>query len=103
MWQHFSCKETCMSRNVRIGIVGTSWWSDYLYLPSLVGYPRAEVVALCGRNRANGEELAKKFGVATVFTDYHDLIERAGIEALVVATPDDTHHPIVMAALEAGL
>ena len=92
-----------MSRTVRIGIVGTSWWTDYLYLPSLVGYPRAEVVALCGRNRANGEELAKKFGVAAVLTDYHDLIERGGIEALVVATPDDTHLPIVTAALDAGL
>ena len=92
-----------MSRSVRIGIVGTSWWADYLYLPSLIGYPRAEVAALCSRNQANAEALAKKFGVADVFADYRDLIERGGIEALVVATPDDTHYPIVMAALDAGL
>jgi predicted dehydrogenase len=92
-----------MSRRVRLGIVGTSWWTDYLYVPSLVGYPGAEVVALCGRNQANAAALAKKYGVGQVFTDYRELIERGGIEALIVATPDDTHFPIVMAALDAGL
>jgi predicted dehydrogenase len=60
-----------MSRHVRLGIVGTSWWADYLYLPSLVGHPRAEVAALCGRNQANAEEIAKKYGVGQIFTDYH--------------------------------
>jgi predicted dehydrogenase len=31
------------------------------------------------------------------------MIEEAGIEAIVVAIPDDLHHPVTMAALEAGL
>jgi predicted dehydrogenase len=92
-----------MSRRVRVGIVGTSWWADYLYLPSLVEYPHAELVALCGRNQANTAGLAKKYGVPHVFADYRKLIESGQIEALIVATPDDTHHPIVMQALDAGV
>jgi predicted dehydrogenase len=92
-----------MSRPVRVGIVGTSWWADYLYLPSLAQYPHAELVALCGRNQANAAELAKKYGVPQVFADYRELIASGQVEALIVATPDDTHYPIVMDALDAGL
>ena len=29
---------------VKVGIVGTSWWSDAMYLPALAGHPDAEVV-----------------------------------------------------------
>jgi predicted dehydrogenase len=92
-----------MTRRVRIGVVGTSWWTDYLYLPCLIDYPRVDLAALCGRNQANATELAKKYSIPQVFADYRELIERGDIEALIVATPDDTHHPIVMHALDAGL
>src|SRR5207248_9140476 len=35
-------------------------------------------------------------------TDYRELIARGDLQALVVV-PDDVHHPVVMAALAAGL
>ena len=40
-----------MTQNVRIGVIGTSWWSDLMYLPSFQTHPNATVVALCGRNQ----------------------------------------------------
>jgi|APSaa5957512622_1039677.scaffolds.fasta_scaffold36224_2 predicted dehydrogenase len=92
-----------MSEPVRVGIVGTSWWADMMYLPSLQSHPRAETVAICGRNRERGEEMAQKYAIPHVFTDYRELIEKGGVQALVVATPDDLHYPVTMAALDAGL
>jgi predicted dehydrogenase len=92
-----------MPERVRVGVVGTSWWADLLYLPSLTSHPRAELVAVCGRDRERAEALARKYGVPQVFTDYRAMIERAGLHALVVSTPDDLHHPIAMQALDAGL
>lgn len=92
-----------MSRQLRIGMVGTSWYSDLIHLPQLHEYPRASVAAICGRNRERADELAAKYSIPQVFTDYREMIDKGGLEALVVATTDDTHHPIVMAALEAGL
>ncbi|HZP83304.1 MAG TPA: Gfo/Idh/MocA family oxidoreductase [Chthonomonadaceae bacterium] len=92
-----------MSGNVRVGIVGASWWSDWMHLPNLKSHPQAEVVAICGRRPERAGALAQKYAIPQVFTDYQAMIRNAGLDALLVATPDDMHHPITMAALEAGL
>ena len=88
---------------VRVGIIGTSWWTEIMFLPNLAAHPSAELVAICGRNRERGEELAKKYGTAEVYTNYRTLIKEAAIDAIVVAAPDDLHYPMVMEALDAGL
>jgi predicted dehydrogenase len=41
---------------VRVGIIGTSWWADAMYLPSLAGTEKATVVACCGRNEERARE-----------------------------------------------
>ena len=92
-----------MAEKVRIGVVGAGGWADLLHLPALTSHPRAEVVAICGRTRARAEAMAQKYAIPQVFTDYHELIERGGLQALVVVTPDDLHYPITMEALDAGL
>jgi predicted dehydrogenase len=92
-----------MSEQIRVGVVGTSWWADLMFLPSLKSHPGAEIAAICGRNRTRAEEMARKYGISHVFTDYQDMIERGNLQALVVAAPDDLHYAITMNALEAGL
>jgi len=39
---------------IKIGVIGTSWWSDAMYMPALAKHPNAQVVAVsaAGRNRA---------------------------------------------------
>lgn len=92
-----------MGSPVRVGMVGTSWWTDLFYLPALQHYPLAQLAAICGRNGERAAELAQKYGVEAVFTDYHAMLASGDLDAVIVATPDDTHYPIVMAALDAGL
>lgn len=92
-----------MTESVRVGIVGTSWWADFMFLPSLKSHPQAQVVAICGRNRDRAVEIAKKYDIPQVFTDYQAMIAQGDLHALVVVAPDDLHYQITMAALEAGL
>src|SRR5690554_3507978 len=92
-----------MADNVRIGVVGTSWWTDAVLLAIFKGAERAKVTAICGRNRERADEVAAKHGIRRVFTDYRAMFDQGEIDAVVVATPDDTHFPIVMAALDARL
>lgn len=92
-----------MAKQVRVGIVGTSWYADWMHLPALKSHPQVQLAAICGRNRDRAEEMAKKYEIPQVFTDYQAMIEKAGIEALVVALPDDLHYPVTMAAINAGL
>jgi predicted dehydrogenase len=88
---------------VRVGIAGTGWWPEFMYLPSLSSHPRARITAICGGNAARAAELAGMAGGARVFTDHHELVGSGEIDAVVVATADDMHAPITLAALDAGL
>lgn len=91
-----------MTDSIRVGLVGASWWGDYL-LPMLQSHPQAVAQAICGRTRSRAEEMAKKYHIPQVFTDYREMIEKGGLQAIIVATPDDVHYPMVMDALDAGL
>lgn len=90
-------------RKVRLGIVGAGWWPNTMYMPALVNFSDVEVVAACDVQRPLAQAMAEKYDIPEVFTDYRQLIDSGLCEALVVATSNDTHHPIVMAALNAGL
>jgi predicted dehydrogenase len=87
---------------VRVGVIGTSAWTERMYLASLASDPGAEVVALCGRRAEHARAVAERFGIRHVFTDHRAMI--AGeVDAVVVAAPDDEHHGMTMDALAAGL
>ncbi len=92
-----------MVERVRVGVAGTSGWANFGYLPGLAAHPGAELVAICGRDRDRAEDRARQYGIPRVFTDYREMIAAADLQALIVVTPDDLHHPIVMDALAAGL
>lgn len=92
-----------MVDKVRVGMIGTSWYADSLHLPSLTSHPDAVVTALCGRNQERAGELARKFHVPHVFADYRELMTSGLVDAVVIATPDDLHHAMTLAAVEAGL
>lgn len=92
-----------MAKQLRIGMIGTSWWADLMLLPALKSNPQATVVALCGRNRERAQTLATKFAVPQVYTDYQQMYEEAQLDAVVIATPDDMHYAMAMHAFDADL
>jgi predicted dehydrogenase len=92
-----------MSHKVHVGIVGTSWYAEFMHFLSLRSHPQAELIAICGRNRGHSEEMAAKYNIAKVFTDYKDMIHQGGLDAIIVAAPDDLHYEITKQALGAGL
>ncbi len=88
---------------VNVGLVGTSWWADMMYMPQLNQHPLGKIEAVCGRNLDTAQKLAEKWKVPHVFTDYSTMIKSGKVNAVIVATPNDSHYLITMAALEAGL
>jgi predicted dehydrogenase len=61
----------------------------------------AALVAVCRRNRAEGEKLAAASGCA-FHEDYHALVADPRVDAVVVAVPPTLHPAIVEAACRAG-
>ena len=92
-----------MSAPIRVGVVGTSWWADLMHLPSLTSHPDAVAAAVCGRDRARAEAVAAKFGAAAAYTSHEAMIDEAGLDAVIVATPDDVHAAPASRALARGL
>ena len=86
-----------------VGVVGTSWWADAMHLPALNSHPQARTVAICGRNGDKARKMAAAWGIPQVYTDYAEMIDCAGLDAIVISTPNDSHYPIAMKALERGL
>lgn len=88
---------------LRVGVIGTSWWADLEHLPGLQARPDVDLVALCGRDTARLEAMAAKYNVRQTFTDWQRMVARAGLDVLVIATPNVLHYPQAMAAIEAGM
>ena len=64
--------------------------------------PFPRMIAISGRNEAGVREAADSLGWDSYETDYRRLIARDDVGLVDVVTPGDTHHEIVLAALEAG-
>ena len=92
-----------MTERIRVGLIGTSGWSERMYLSSLASDPRARVDSLCGRRAERTREVAEWFGVARTFSDFREMIAAGGLDAVIVAAPDDEHHEMTLAAIDAGL
>lgn len=88
---------------VKVGLVGSSWWVDSMYLPALQNHPDAEVVAICGRDAARAQAMAAQWKIPQIYTNYEELIAKAGLDALIIASGNESHYPISMAAMKAGL
>jgi predicted dehydrogenase len=63
---------------------------------------RPVLKAICGRNAANARAFAEKWGYASVETDWRRLIARPDIDLIDIASPNNTHAEIAMAAAQAG-
>ena len=87
-------------KSVKVGVIGTNRQSHLLAIKS---HERAVLVSICGRNQARTAERAQKYGIREAYADYRRLIAESDLDAVLVATPDDLHYPMVMAALEKRL
>jgi predicted dehydrogenase len=87
---------------LRIGIVGCGGITFQNHLPGLALCPDIEVVALCDTDPAILERARQQTGIRFGTTDYMSVVGRDDIDAVVVATPNVTHRPIVLAAVATG-
>jgi predicted dehydrogenase len=87
-------------RTAHIGVGGMGA-SD---LSSISSHPSVEVAALCDVDANRLADAYKRYPDAKVFTDYRILLEKMGreIDAVIVSTPDHTHGPASLMALDMG-
>ena len=88
---------------VRVGIVGTSAWTENMYVKNLRDHPDGEITAVCARDYERTKAFAAKWQIPQFYTDWHDMLDSDEIDAVIIATPHNTHYPIAMHALKNNL
>jgi len=58
--------------------------------------------AVCARNAARAEAFAANWGYESIETDWRKLVDRKDIDLIDIASPNDTHAEIAIAAAKAG-
>jgi myo-inositol 2-dehydrogenase/D-chiro-inositol 1-dehydrogenase len=88
--------------SVRVGIIGVGvMGSDHArILASQV--PGAAIQAIYDADTKRAKAIADETGAAKVFADAVALIQDAGVDAVLVASPDQTHKALTLAAIAAG-
>ena len=91
---------TPAAKPVRVGVLGTSWWADSMYLPALHAHPDVEVVGICGRTAATTEALAAEWNIDWWSIDSDEFIDSERLDAVVIATSNESHEPLSLLAME---
>lgn len=84
---------------IRLGIIGAGGIVQLQYLPFLKDYERAELVAIADVDRLKVGKIADKFGIPNSYRHAEDLVSRNDLDAVIIATPNNTHLPMALAAL----
>ncbi|HOX01566.1 MAG TPA: Gfo/Idh/MocA family oxidoreductase [Candidatus Paceibacterota bacterium] len=63
---------------------------------------RPVLKAICARDAAKAQAFASQWGFESVETDWRQLVRRDDIDLIDIASPNDTHRDIALAAAKAG-
>ncbi|KXA91222.1 hypothetical protein AKJ57_01980 [candidate division MSBL1 archaeon SCGC-AAA259A05] len=92
---------TCDKEKVRIGLIGAGQIGGF----HLDGYEKikaADVLAVADVDEEKAKNVAEKYGIEHVYSDYRELLENEEVEAVDVCVHNNLHAPIVIGSLEAG-
>ena len=89
---------------LRVGVVGGGLVAQAMHIPYLTEKrDRFRVAALAEPSASVGEALRERYGIPAVYASFEGMLERGGLDAIIVCSPAGTHAAIVLAALEAGV
>ncbi len=94
-----------MKAPIRLGLIGCGGIIQQQHLPTLLTLAEVQITALTDPMPENLATVGKTTGVTAEqhYADYRDMLSKAPLDAVVIATPHHLHAEQVIAATEAGL
>ncbi len=84
---------------LKIGLIGAGNFAQHIILPNL-RKAKCEFVTLVNTTPAKSLSVGKNFGFQHISSRIEDVIENENINAVIIATPHNTHAEIVIKALQ---
>ncbi len=89
-------------KTIGVAIIGCGGITLQNHLPGLATCPEARVVALCDTDPGVLQRASQQSGVSETTSKYENVLARADVDAVIIATPNIAHAPIALAAAAAG-
>lgn len=87
---------------IQVGVIGAGVRGEHMQ-GVLGANPDCAVVAVCDVFKPTREKVAAKIGAqAATYVDYRQVLDRKDIDAVLIATPDHWHGPMLIDACAAG-
>lgn len=91
---------------MRIGVIGvdgvTDRWGTRAHLPAVRALEEAELIAVCTSREETAKRAQERTGVPLAFWDYEEMVRSPEVDLISVSVRIAMHHPMVLAAIEAG-
>ena len=85
---------------MKIGVIGLGYWGPNL-VRNFIAQPEVSKVIGCDLQEDRRNLIKRRFPSTELLSDYNNLL-KSDVDAIVIATPVDTHFKFAKAALEAG-
>ena len=92
-----------IDNKIQIGIIGIGMYAVNAHVPALRATEKAEILAISRRSEKALASAKETVGVDHAFTDWRELLEVPGLDAVLVATAHHVHTEPTLAAIEKGL
>jgi len=89
-------------KKLKLGVIGTGRIGKVHIATLVQSVPQADVIAIADVNLNSANEVAKMYGITSVFSNYMDVINHPEIEAVVICSPTDTHARYIVDTAKAG-
>ena len=87
---------------LKIGVVGAVGRGS-AFFDAITNNTYARLAALCDTNEEGLKQQAEELGVKETYTDYEDMLNRGGLDAVIIGTPMHLHSTQSIMALESNI
>jgi predicted dehydrogenase len=86
---------------IRVAVIGLGAIA-FEHLTKLRSQPGVEVAGVCDLSSTLASAVSERFGVGPAYTNHEHMLATERPDVVHVLTPPQSHHPLVMTALDAG-
>ncbi|MCJ7625828.1 MAG: inositol 2-dehydrogenase [Anaerolineaceae bacterium] len=88
--------------SIRIGLIGSGRMGEVFAHHLAFSIPEAEFAAVADVNHEAAKRIAVRYGAQRYYGDYAEILNQEDIDAVVIATPTNTHDRVIIDTANAG-
>jgi len=90
------------TETITLGIIGCGWVTSTVHIPVLRQVDGVRISAACDVRRDRLQLMHRTFGIPRLHEDWRAVLAEPDLDAVLIATPADSHAPLAAAAIAAG-